>query len=202
MIAFLWAYNVVVISFVLTSKIVAWLLRLFIIAPIQALLGSLLLFCTWLLYAAFAVAGVYVGLTVLVIVVVIVLAYFLSERAEQRRGRQVLDDSAHLFEFLASQGAGRAQVQDWIVSKSIRICNETTGKSFYPSSEVCRVWPGDVVMLRRRNIETRLEFEPKIKVLAATEIEARRLRWLAEQSAKEERFKEDERKRRGGKIQG
>ncbi len=66
-------------------------------------------------------------------------------------------DSIYLWQFLAQHGLDRKRVKDWTTTHSISIRNKNNGKTFFPSSEVVRLWPGDIVTLRRQGLETQLK---------------------------------------------
>ena len=163
MIAFLLAYNVVVLAITLTFKIIVRLFRLFVVAPIQAMVGTAIFLCTWLIYSTIFVAGIYGAL---VLIPIAVAGYIAFKELNKRHflhgslGQGLsLHDSIHLWEFLEPHGPTRSKVKKWVEERSIRIRNKNNGQTFYPSSEVCRLWPGDIVLLRREGLETQIEVD-------------------------------------------
>jgi Skp family chaperone for outer membrane proteins len=66
-------------------------------------------------------------------------------------------DSIYLWQFLAQHGLDREKVKNWTAAHSISICNKNNGKTFFPSSDVVRLWLGDIVILRRQGLETQLQ---------------------------------------------
>lgn len=182
MIIFLWSYLVVVWSIQVTFQIIAWAFRLFIVAPIQAISATLIFL---------VVCGIYASTWLtLGAIFIFALIYFAFNRVQRQRG-QANDRSISLFGFLASKGINRTQVQKFIGSKNIRIRNKNNGNTFHPSTEICRLWPGDIVIINSQLTETKYEFIPGEMALTNSGVEERRQRWLAEQESKTKPFTEE-----------
>ncbi|NQW70847.1 MAG: hypothetical protein HQ457_10730 [Betaproteobacteria bacterium] len=96
-----------------------------------------------------------------------------------------LRNSIPLRDFLTQHFTTR-QLKKLINKENIILFINKTGRTCLPSSDVVRLWPGDIVLIKKLGVsfEVTVGLGTAKKLLTFHEIEEIRLRWLAEHKAK------------------